>query len=489
MLHIPLLRHGVSYRSLDEAHVPHHRTGQPFVAVSQANVGLIRRDLLPSHQAAARRALATLSAEHLLAICQEAADRFLHGTLPIGDDQQTPQDYIEQVSATTGMPYVLARRNMGRIADVLLQMRQIIGGLTRQLGLPVLDTGVGEVAGQVLSFFPRTQALAVVLPSNSPGVHALWTPAVPLKTPLVLKPGSAELWTPFRIAQAFIASGCPVEAFSYYPSDHAGAGEIIRQCGRSMFFGDASSVGIFGGDPRVELHGPGYTKILIGSDQIERWTDHLDLMVASIADNGGRSCVNASGIWVPARGREIAEALASRLAAIVPREADDPEARIAPFTDPRVATWVDNQIEAGLREPGAIDLTAGHRRGPRAVQEHGCTYMLPTIVYCDSPGHPLANREFLFPFASVVEMGPEEMARLPEAMGPTLVVTALTSDRGLLERLIASSLVDRLNVGPIATNQIAWDQPHEGNLFEHLYARRAFQQTAPARVSATGSAA
>ena len=28
---------------------------------------------------------------------------------------------------------------------------------------------------------------------------------------------------------------------------------------------------------------------------------------------------------------------------------------------------------------------------------------------------------------------------------------------------------------PIPTNQISWDQPHEGNLFEHLYARRSFQ--------------
>jgi hypothetical protein len=58
------------------------------------------------------------------------------------------------------------------------------------------------------------------------------------------------------------------------------------------------------------------------------------------------------------------------------------------------------------------------------------------------------------------------------------VLTALTSDRGLLEHLLASPLVDRLNVGPIATNRISWDQPHEGNLFEHLYARRSFQAAA-----------
>ena len=46
MLHIPLLRHGKPYRSLDVVRAPHYQTRQPFVEISQANLGLIRRDLL-----------------------------------------------------------------------------------------------------------------------------------------------------------------------------------------------------------------------------------------------------------------------------------------------------------------------------------------------------------------------------------------------------------------------------------------------------------
>ena len=46
MLHIPVLRKGEPYRSLDVAKVPHHRTREIFVEISQANAGLIRRDLL-----------------------------------------------------------------------------------------------------------------------------------------------------------------------------------------------------------------------------------------------------------------------------------------------------------------------------------------------------------------------------------------------------------------------------------------------------------
>ena len=469
MLHIPLLRRGKPYRSLDVVRAPHHRTREPFVEVSQANIGLIRRDLLD--QRAAQDLLAGFSCDELIRICGLAADHFLHADLPAGEAAQSPQDYVEQVSATTGMPYVLARRNMQKIHSVLANMREVLGGLTRNLDLRVLDNGSGELNGQALSFFPRGQSLGVILPNNSPGVHSLWIPAFAMKTPLVLKPGSAEPWTPYRIVQALIRAGAPPDAFGYYPADHAGAGEILRQCGRGMLFGDIGSTQSWRDDPRVELHGPGYSKIVIGEDVIDEWPKYLDVMVTSILDNGGRSCVNASGIWAPAHAAEIAEALAERLARVIPRDAADPEAQIAPFTDASVAQRINSIIDSEFA--GARDVTAGHRKDGRLATFQDCSYLLPTVILCDSPDHPLANREFLFPFASVVQADPR---RLPEALGPTLVATVLTADRKLADRFLRSPLVGRLNLGAIPTNQIRWDQPHEGNLFDHLYARRAFQQ-------------
>lgn len=235
MLHIPILRRGKPYRSLDLTRTPHHLTRESFVEISQANVGLIRRDLMDL--GTAREALAGIPAHTLFAICSRAAERFANGALPVGDDVQSAPDYIEQVSATTGLPHVLVRRNMQKIQSVL----------------------------------------------------------------------------------------------------------------------------------------------------------------------------------------------------------------------------------AGARE-----VTARPRSGGRLVTRQGCSYLLPTIVEC-APEHPLANREFLFPFASV------EQRDVPEIMGPSLVVTAITSDRQLIGRLLSSPLVGRSNLGAIPTNHISWDQPHEGNLFDHLYARRAFQ--------------
>ncbi len=475
MLHIPLLRRGRPYRSLDVARVPHHATRQPFAEISQANAGLIRRDL--SDQATARAALAAVPVTRLFDSCQQAAEVFLEGTLPIGDERQSPDDYVTQLSATTGMPHVMVRRNMQRVTSVLRNLPDILRGLTRGLDPAVLDRGFGELNGQAVSFAPRSHALGVVLPSNSPGVHGLWLPAIPLKMPLVLRPGSSEPWTPFRLLQALMACGVPPEACSYYPSDHAGAGEIVRRCGRSMFFGDLGAIGTVAGDPRVELHGPGYSKVLIGPDTMGRADEFLDAIATSVAANGGRSCVNASGIWLPADGAAaLAEALARRLATIQPRVADDPEAAIAPFVDPAVARRISQQIDAGLDEPGAEEVTARFRTGPRLVEMGGCTYLLPTVVHCHSTSHALANREFLFPFVSVVDVSPEEMAAMPAPMGPTLACMVLTDDRALIDRVLRSDSISRLNLGPIPTNEIRWDQPHEGNLFEHLYVRRSFQR-------------
>ena len=215
MLHIPLLRRGTAYRSLDVATAPHHATGQPFVEISQANVGLIRRDLL--QQDAMRASLLRIPAARLIEMTRAAAPIFLNDTLPIGDDAQTPDDYVRQVSATTGMPYAMVRRNMQRVASVMENVGDIVRGLTRGLDLAVLDRGYSDVNGQAGELLSRTQALGVVLPSNSPGVHGLWIPAIAMKMPLVLRPGSAEPWTPYRIIQALMKAGVPGDAFNYFP--------------------------------------------------------------------------------------------------------------------------------------------------------------------------------------------------------------------------------------------------------------------------------
>ena len=174
------------------------------------------------------------------------------------------------------------------------------------------------------AFTPTTQALGLVMPSNSPAVNSLWLPAIPLKIPVVMKPGKDELWTPYRLMQAFIQAGCPAEAFGFYPTDHEGAADILRLCDRALIFGDKSTTDQYSGNPGVQVHGPGFSKVIIAEDEIENWMDYIDVLVRSISENGGRSCINASAVIVPRYAKEIADELGRRLGPAKPLPVDDP---------------------------------------------------------------------------------------------------------------------------------------------------------------------
>ncbi len=471
--HIPVLRRGKFYESLDRIEINDCRKGQPLATISQANAGIIRKDL--SRIAESFEILRRLPTIRLLEICHNAGELFMNATLPLGQDgtMQSPQQYVECLSSTSGLPHSLCRRNMAKINQVFTEMETILKGLTRGLDLSVLDRGYGEQNGVPVSFYPVSQSLGVVLPSNSPGVNSIWMPAVALKIPIVLKPGREEPWTPWRIIQAFITAGLPPEAFTYCPTDHEGSGVILKSCGRALIFGDQNTIGQYANNPAVQVHGPGWSKVLIGEDCIDRWRGFLPILVSSVLDNGGRSCVNASSIVVPRYGGEISEALGEQLAKIVPRTIDDPEAVLSAFANPKMAEFIDSTIEEGLQTPGAEEITARYRSGPRKIEADGASYVLPTVIRCDSFDHLLSNREFLCPYTSVVEV---PQAKMLEQIGPSLVVTVITEDPEFIDQLVRSPLIERLNLGPIPTSHVTWDQPHEGNLFEFLYKRRAIQR-------------
>ncbi|MEZ6016287.1 MAG: aldehyde dehydrogenase family protein [Planctomycetota bacterium] len=470
--HFPALRAGKEYESLDRTTLASHRDGEPVAAVSQVNAGILRRDLRSAGDRARR--LRAMPVAERIARCQDAARIFLEDALPIGGDvTQTPDEYVAALSSTSGLPHVMCRANMEKCALVLREMPTILRGLTRGMDPSVLDTGAGRHGDVPVWYTPTADVLGAVLPSNSPGVHSLWIPSVALGVPIALKPGREEPWTPMRIVRALIAAGFPADSFSLYPTDHEGAGALLEVAGRSLLFGDANVAAKYAGDPRIEIHGPGRSKVLLGADVAADFERYLDVIVASVAANGGRSCINASAVYTPSHGCALAEALAARLAAIVPRRFDDPSAGLAAFANPAFAGMMDDAIEGALAAGGARDVTAAHRGGPRKVTFEGATYLSPTVVHCDSLAHPLANTEYMFPFTSVVEVPQADMLHV---IGPSLVVSAITRDAGFAADLLRTHTISRLNLGPLPTSRVEWDQPHEGNLFEFLYERRALSR-------------
>ena len=131
---------GVPYRSLDILRTPHYRTREPFVEISQANVGLIRRDLLdqadgPRDSGWVRFAKVvrhlyprsrSVSRVHAAAGGFAAVARRLRAA-SVRDYRATARD---------------GRRNMHKIGTVLAEMETVVNGLTRNLDLSVLTAAM-----------------------------------------------------------------------------------------------------------------------------------------------------------------------------------------------------------------------------------------------------------------------------------------------------------------------------------------------------------
>ncbi|MAV37528.1 MAG: aldehyde dehydrogenase [Planctomycetaceae bacterium] len=469
MLEIPVVRWGKPYQSLEVTDVGHFATGEPIAKVHQANGGIIKRDMRQAQKA--RDALLEFSCEELIERLGNAGDHYESGTLPIGDGTQTPEEFAYQQSSTTGLPEHMCRANMAKNSFVLKNMRKILDCLTRGLPLDVLSRGWGiEDRGVVVSYQCQSPVLGAVLPSNSPGVHTLWLPAIPLQLGLVLKPGPQEPWTPFRMMAAFVEAGIPPEAFCMYPGEAEPGAALLECCERAMIFGGTPTVERYHGNPKVQAHGPGFSKILLADDVVDDWEQYVDLMAESIYINSGRGCINCSGVWASRHTKEIAAAISERVGPVEARPPEDPEAGLAAFTVPGMAPAVWGMIETDLKEDGVTHMT--EQFGERLVEQERCAYLRPMIVHCESPDNEIAKKEYMFPFSTVVECPEEQMlARI----GPTLVGSVITKNESLIQAATNATHIDRLNIGAIPTTKLNWLQPHEGSIIDFLFRSRAYQ--------------
>ncbi|HKB38488.1 MAG TPA: aldehyde dehydrogenase family protein [Gemmataceae bacterium] len=469
MIHIPVLRWGEPYQSMEVDQVVHFDSGEVLAEVSRANGGLVERDM--RHARRARDVLREIPIAELLKMMKKAGELYVKADLPLGDGTQSPDQFVRMQSATTGLPEHMCRFNMEKNQFVLQNMDKILDSLTRGLDLDILSRGHGmEHRGVPVSYQAQSPVLGMVLPSNSPGVHTLWLPIIPLQIGLVLKPGPQEPWTPFRMTQAFIQAGVPKQAISIYPGLGDVGAAVLAACPRSLVFGSTATVEQYKGNPRVQVHGPGFSKILLGDDRVDQWEKYLDLMVDSVLVNSGRGCINCSGIWASRHTREIAQAMAERMGPVQPLPPEDPKSALAAFTIKQQAKDVSAMIDADLKEAGVEDLTAKY--GPRLVEKERCVYLRPTVIHCESPDAAIAKKEYMFPFCTVVKCPQEKML---DKIGPTLVGSVITEDRKFQRALLDAPHIDRLNLGALKTIQLNWLQPHEGSIVDFLFRARAFQ--------------
>ena len=114
MIHIPALRFGKAYTSLDKAQLIHHVTGEPVAEVSQVTGSQISRDVGLTPRL--HKELAAIPVRDLLAIYEKAADHFVNSALPCGETELTFDDYVRNLTPMTprgkAETYRLSTRSM-----------------------------------------------------------------------------------------------------------------------------------------------------------------------------------------------------------------------------------------------------------------------------------------------------------------------------------------------------------------------------------------
>ena len=477
MIHIPVLRWGEPYKSLDIDKVVHFDTGE---AVWPRSAGPTAA--WSSATCATPSAPATCCAKSPSASCSQmikkAADLYTDGRAAARRRHADARRVRASMqSATTGLPEHMCRFNMKKNHFVLNQMDKILDSLTRGLDLDILSRGYGvEARGVPVSYQAQSPVLGMVLPSNSPGVHTLWLPIIPMQVGLVLKPGPQEPWTPYRMAQAFVQAGIPKQAIAIYPGLGDVGAAVLQHCQRSLIFGGTATVEQYKGNPRVQAHGPGFSKILLGDDVVDNWPKYLDMMVDSVFVNSGRGCINCSGVWASRHTKEIAEAH---------RRADRPD-RAAAAGRPQAGTGrvhgagpgrrrLGGHREGPARRPARTHMTAKY--GPRLVKKERCDYLRPTVAAVRIAGGADREEGIHVPLRDRGEVPAGEDAGGDRADAG--VHAPITEDAKFQRQLIDATHIDRLNLGPIPTIKLNWLQPHEGNIVDFLFRARAFQHEGP----------
>src|SRR5437868_10610088 len=111
---------------------------------------------------------------------------------------------------------------------------------------------------------------------------------------------------------------------------------------------------------------------------------------------------------------------------------------MAAFTVSGQARAIHASIQEKIKESDAEDMTA--RFGPRLVEKERCAYLRPWVIHSQSPDAKIANTEYMFPYVTVVQCPQEQMI---DKIGPTLVATAITSDKNWQRQLKDATNIDR----------------------------------------------
>lgn len=400
---------------------------------------------------AALRAADSLPATARMKALAEAARVFTEETI----DGLTFAEYEHTVARVSGVPVSVVRAATAAIADAAVQApRTAYAAQPREA---VSDWRDEATRSGNAVWTRRGHVFAVHAAGNHPGPHSLWIEALALGFRVAVRPSQREPFTPHRLVTALRAAGFGDDQVVLLPTDHGTADEILRQADLGLVYGGDEVVAKYRGST-VLPQGPGRSKILVTADT--DWRAHLDTIVDSISHQGGVACINATTVLVEGDPAPLAAALAERLARIpsLPPGDDRAVLPVQPVAGARA-------MEAFLR---------GHARGATAwlggdglVDElgDGSAALRPAVHQLDAPDAAQVSTELPFP---CVWVAPWSRAAGIAPLRDSLVLTVLTEDDDLFDRLVDEPSIANAYRGDHPTYWIRPGVPHDGYLGEFL---------------------
>jgi acyl-CoA reductase-like NAD-dependent aldehyde dehydrogenase len=439
-----------SYHAHDRITIP-DVAGNPVAELSMVPRLFVTRAMAALHKAD------TLPVDRRLAALADAGEAYaadIVDGVPAGEYQRT-------VSRVTGMPISAVRsaaQAIARGAAEAYRSEQYArpAGDVNDWRDPLTRTGRGV-------WTRRGDVFAVHAPGNHPGVHAIWLEALALGYRVAVRPSRRDPFTPHRLISALRCAGFGDDQVVLLPTGYDAADEILRGADLAMAYGGEEVMRKYATQSRMLPQGPGRSKILLTADV--EWREHLDMIVDSISQDGGRGCVNATAVFVEGDPAPLAKALAQRLAALPSLPPEDENAVL-----PALGLAEARQLEQHLlaRAAGTTPWLGGD--GIVDELEDGSAVLRPAVHQLDRPDAEQAGVELSFPCVWVAPWTPDAgIAPFKD----TLVLTAVTHDERLLDSLVAEPTISNVYIGDHPTNWLEPGIPHDGYLADFLMRTKA----------------
>lgn len=468
---IGMLRAGRTDYAVEETPVLSF-TGEQICTVTKASTETIRWDL--RRNKGIENHFRTFTMDKILAVFSAAGEIFAEGEVEMGNCRLGPQEFAKLYSLATGAPIACPLTTLQRIKECFADMRRILAFQAIDGKIEAYSQGYIVRNNKRVGWIPRGKNLLVVTPANHPAVNVLWAIACAMGYPITIRPSLDDPFTPLRLLNSIIQAGMPAESFSFYPTSHETVDTLVPLYDRSMIFGGEQMVRQYGGSQSTKVFGPGRSVMVVGEESADDVDTVVELALASMTKDGGRGCINLSTIITQKNGAEIARRLAQKVATMEVCDPLDQRARIGAYKQRQVAESINTQIDSSLGSDQ--DITAQFRHTPRLIQAHGTTFLQPTVILsrdCRASPGGLFGKEYSFPFVTVAEE--PDVDTIVRAASGSLVVSLLSNNDTLLNRLLFNPDIFKVYRGPYATTDIDFLDPHEGFISNFLYKTKALR--------------